>query len=238
MLQSCAITVFDAASRSSLPRSWWCGLAVSAFNKDMDATYGLLVFASILSFISFAAVLLLTSGMMQAWFEWEHAFKVVGGVIGASSFFAFVAVVAFAGANIKGAFCSAFDPLPGNANDNNTYCGYSTSFFVAITSVVFTGLQTIAFWFWLCVRCAARRAAQRRPSAARACVHRLCPPLRPLPAGPGRCRPRVRQPAPTPPLPLLRPPRSLPSLSRCPQSRRLPTRRSEPPPCVLTAPTF
>ena len=131
---------------------------MSAFNKDMDATYGLLVFASILSFISFAAVLLLTSGMMQAWFEWQHAFKVVGAVIGASSFFAFVAVVAFAGANIKGAFCSAFDPLPGT--DLNSYCGYSTSFFVAITSVVFTGLQTIAFWFWLCVALRSREAAK------------------------------------------------------------------------------
>jgi hypothetical protein len=121
----------------------WCGLAVTAFNKDLDAVYGLLTFASILSFASFFGTLLLSSGLVT-WFQHPLAFKILGGVIGASSFFSFLAVVVFAGANIKGAFCSAFDPdLP------NVYCGYYTSFFVAISSVVFTALQTALFWFWL-----------------------------------------------------------------------------------------
>lgn len=120
---------------------------MTAFNKDLDAVYGLLTFASILSFASFFGTLLLSSGLVT-WFQHPLAFKILGAIIGASSFFSFLAVVVFAGANIKGAFCSAFDPPQGN--DTYDYeCTYFTSFFVAISSVVFTAAQTALFWFWL-----------------------------------------------------------------------------------------
>lgn len=103
----------------------WCGFAVSQFNAKMDATYGLLIFAGILSFLAWILVQALSSGNVAV-LSWDHSFKAIGVLMASSCFFAFVAVMTFVGSNVRDTFCTVLDPPNGDTSfASYSYCSYS-----------------------------------------------------------------------------------------------------------------
>jgi hypothetical protein len=102
-----------------LGQNFWCGLNVKNFNTAMDATYGLLIFAAILSFVAWVFIQSISGGNI-AILSNPNAFKITGGLMIASCFFTFVAVLNFDGAGIKPVFCSVFDPSTGGPSTDSS----------------------------------------------------------------------------------------------------------------------
>ena len=105
--------------------NYWCGIDVKNFNSSFDATYGLLIFAALLSFIAWILMQSLAGGNVAV-LSWEHSFRAIGLLMAASCFFSFVGVVNFAGANIESTFCQVLDPPNGDTSFGSaSYCSYS-----------------------------------------------------------------------------------------------------------------
>jgi hypothetical protein len=105
--------------------NYWCGIDVKNFNSIFDATYGLLIFAALLSFIAWILMQALAGGNVAV-LSWEHSFRAIGLLMAASCFFSFVAIVNFAGAKIETTFCSVLDPPNGDTSVGSaSYCSYS-----------------------------------------------------------------------------------------------------------------
>ena len=85
--------------------NWWCGLKVTGFNAAMDATYGLLIFAGILSFVVWALAQSISGGNVAVMAN-PNTFRATATLMGLSCFFTLVAVCNFDGAGIEKAFCS------------------------------------------------------------------------------------------------------------------------------------
>jgi hypothetical protein len=128
--------------------NFWCGLAVSGFNTAMDATYGLLIFAGILSFAAWVFAQSVSGGNVTILSN-PHVFKITGGLMALSCFFTFVAIVQFDAAKIKTVFCSVFDPPESGSSASNGYCSYSDGFRVGIFGIVFSAITTALQFFWL-----------------------------------------------------------------------------------------
>jgi hypothetical protein len=130
------------------PTNWWCGLPIKNFNKDMDSTFGLMIFSCILVTTAFVLTWPLVLG--STIFANPVTFKVLAGLFISSSFFSIIALITFGASNISSTFCSVFDPVenptPGVAL---SYCGYHDGFDIAIAGVVWTGLTALLVWFWL-----------------------------------------------------------------------------------------
>ena len=130
-------------------QNWWCGLAITNFNKDMDAVYGLMVFSCILITVAWLMTTALTSGASTL-FENPRSFQVLAGLLIATAFFNTVAILAFVGAKISPTFCSVFEGPVNQENDTYlNYCGYHDAFGIAIAAAVVSGITALLTWFWL-----------------------------------------------------------------------------------------
>jgi hypothetical protein len=114
-------------------------------NADFNSVRGLLGFAT---FLSISAWLLMSAvySRNNTILSIQKIYTVIAVFMGGAGFFAFVAVCVFAGAGIKDAFCTAFDP---DSGFDGIYCGYSDGFGAAIAGVVLSVAQTALFWYWM-----------------------------------------------------------------------------------------
>ena len=129
--------------------NWWCGLAITAFNKDIDAVYGLMIFSCLLITAAWLMTTALGSGASSL-FDNPRSFQVLAGLLFSGAFFNTVAILAFVGAKISPTFCSVFEGPVNQQNDTIlNYCGYHDAFGVAIASAVMTGVTALLTWFWM-----------------------------------------------------------------------------------------